>query len=149
MTAKKERDNNAVFETMPIPRALFTMAVPTIIGQLVVLVYSLADTFYMGRTNNPLMVAGASLILPVYNICISIAGLAGTGGGTLISRLLGAGKQEQAGKGSAFWGRPCSSRSLPGSLWSPCWFFWGPVGIPVGTPDSTPSASLSWGRYLR
>ena len=105
MTAKKERDNNAVFETMPIPMALFTMAVPTIIGQLVVLVYSLADTFYMGRTNNPLMVAGASLILPVYNICISIAGLAGTGGGTLISRLLGAGKQEQAGKVSAlsFW----------------------------------------------
>lgn len=102
MAAKLEKNNKAVFETMPVPRALFTLAVPTIIGQLVVLVYSLADTFYMGRTNNPLMVAGASLILPVYNICISIAGLAGTGGGTLISRLLGAGKEEQAGKVSAF-----------------------------------------------
>lgn len=87
---------------MPIPKALFTLAVPTIIGQLVVLIYSLADTFYIGRTNNPLMIAGASLILPVYNICISIAGLAGVGGGTLISRLLGAGREEAAGRVSAF-----------------------------------------------
>lgn len=97
-----ERNNREVFETMPIPRALATLAIPTIIGQLVVLIYSLADTFYIGRTNNPLMVAGASLILPVYNICISIASLAGTGGGTLISRLLGAGDEEQARKVSAF-----------------------------------------------
>ncbi len=98
----KENVNKEVFEVMPVPKALATLAVPTIIGQLVVLIYSLADTFYIGRTNNPLMVAGASLILPVYNICISIAGLAGVGGGTLISRLLGAGKEGEAGKVSSF-----------------------------------------------
>lgn len=105
MTAKAKNaaeNNKEIFETMPIPRALATLAIPTIIGQLVVLIYSLADTFYIGRTNNPLMVAGASLILPVYNICISIAGLAGVGGGTLISRLLGAGREEEARKVSAF-----------------------------------------------
>ena len=96
------KNNKEIFETMPIPKALATLAIPTIIGQLVVLIYSLADTFYIGRTNNPLMVAGASLILPVYNICLSIAGLAVVGGGTLISRLLGAGKEEQAKKVSAF-----------------------------------------------
>lgn len=97
-----EKNNKEIFESMPIAKALATLALPTIIGQLVVLIYNLADTFYIGRTNNPLMVAGASLILPVYNICISIAGLAGVGGGTLISRLLGAGDEEQAGKISAF-----------------------------------------------
>lgn len=97
-----EQKNKEIFENVPIPKALAILAVPTIIGQLVVLVYSLADTFYIGRTNNPLMVAGASLILPVYNICISIAGLAGVGGGTLISRLLGAGKEGEAGKVSSF-----------------------------------------------
>ncbi len=97
-----ENKNKEIFESVPIPRALATLAIPTIIGQLVVLIYSLADTFYIGRTNNPLMVAGASLILPVYNICISIAGLAGVGGGTLISRLLGAGKEREARKVSSF-----------------------------------------------
>ncbi len=102
ITSSPRENNKEVFETMPIGKALATLAIPTIIGQLVVLIYSLADTFYIGRTNNPLMVAGASLILPVYNICISIAGLAGVGGGTLISRLLGAGDEEQARRISAF-----------------------------------------------
>ena len=41
---------------------------PTIISQLIVLVYNMADTYYLGRTNNPYLVAGVSLILPVFNI---------------------------------------------------------------------------------
>lgn len=97
-----EKDNKEVFETMPIPRALATLAIPTIIGQLVVLIYNLADTFYIGRTNDPYMVAGASLILPVYNICISLASLTGVGGGSLISRLLGVQKEDQAKKVASF-----------------------------------------------
>lgn len=98
----EETKNKDIFESMPIPRALATLAIPTIIGQLVVLIYNLADTFFIGRTNNPLMVAGASLILPVYNICISLASIAGIGGGSLISRLLGAGDEAQARKVSSF-----------------------------------------------
>ena len=87
--AKKTRDNTDIFERMPVARAVRTMAVPTIIGQLIVLFYNIADTFFIGRVNNPLMVAGASLILPVFNICIALAGIAGVGGGAQISRLLG------------------------------------------------------------
>ena len=87
---------------MPVPEAVRTMALPTIISQLIVLVYNMADTFYLGRTNNPFMVAGVSLILPVFNICLSLAGLAGIGGGALISRLLGAGDTKEAEKVSAF-----------------------------------------------
>ena len=48
------------------------------------------------------MVAGASLILPVFNICLSLAGLTGIGGGALISRLLGEGKEDEAKKVSSF-----------------------------------------------
>lgn len=81
--------NTAIFEDMPVSKAVYTMAIPTIIGQLIVLIYNMADTFFIGRTNNPYMVAGVSLILPIFNILISIAGLAGVGGGTLVSRLLG------------------------------------------------------------
>ena len=94
--------NKAIFESMPVPEAVRTMALPTIISQLIVLVYNMADTFYLGRTNNPFMVAGVSLILPVFNICLSLAGLAGIGGGALISRLLGAGDTKEAEKVSAF-----------------------------------------------
>ena len=72
-----------------MPQALKVMVVPTIISQIIVLIYNMADTFYVGRTNDPYMVAGVSLILPVFNILICLAGLAGTGGGTLISPAVG------------------------------------------------------------
>ena len=98
----EQEKNKAIFESMPVPEAVRIMALPTIISQLIVLVYNMADTFYLGRTNNPYMVAGVSLILPVFNICLSLAGLAGIGGGALISRLLGAGNTKEAEKVSAF-----------------------------------------------
>jgi hypothetical protein len=98
---EKER-NKDIFETMPVPLAVRTMALPTILSQLIVLIYNMADTFYLGRTNNPYMVAGVSLILRVFNICLSLAGLSGIGGGALISRLLGAGEPDEAERVSAF-----------------------------------------------
>lgn len=54
-------DKTAVFEQMPIPAALAKMAVPTIINQLITLIYNVADTWFIGQTNNPYMVAASSL----------------------------------------------------------------------------------------
>lgn len=98
----KAANNQDIFERMPVPQAVRTMAIPTIIGQLIVLFYNMADTFFVGCTNNPFMVAGASLILPVFNISLSISGLAGSGGGALIARLLGVHREDEARKVSAF-----------------------------------------------
>ena len=64
-------DNTELFERMPVPRAVLTMAIPSIISQLIVLIYNMADTFFIGRTNDPYMVAGASLILPALTAAIS------------------------------------------------------------------------------
>ena len=94
--------NRDIFESWPIPKALTELALPMIFGQLIILVYNLADTFFIGRTNNPLMVAGVSLLLPVFNISISFANLFGIGGGTLISRLMGAGRDTEAKTVSSF-----------------------------------------------
>ena len=78
------------------------MIVPAVTSQLIVLIYNMADTFFVGQTNNPYMVAGTSLILPVFNISLCLAGLAGIGGGSQISRLLGQGREEEARRVSAF-----------------------------------------------
>lgn len=91
-----------VFAKLPVPAALRKMIIPAISSQLIVLIYNMADTFFVGQTNNPYMVAGTSLILPVFNITLCLAGLAGIGGGSLISRLLGQGKEEEARRVSAF-----------------------------------------------
>lgn len=94
--------NREVFEQLPVPKAVAAMVIPTIIGQLIILFYNMADTFFIGRTNDPYMVAGASLILPVFNITLSIAGLSGVGGGALVSRLLGEKQPEEAKKVFSF-----------------------------------------------
>ena len=99
---KTREDNREIFESWPIPKALAELALPMIFGQLIILIYNLADTFYIGRTNNPLMVAGVSLLLPVFNISITFANLFGVGGGTLISRLMGAGRNNEAKSVSSF-----------------------------------------------
>ena len=99
---KEKINSTEVFETMPVPQALRKMAVPTILGQIIVLIYNLADTFYVGQTGNPYMVAGVSLILPIFNTLIALANLPAVGGGTYVSRLLGLGRREEASKVTSF-----------------------------------------------
>lgn len=86
----------------PHPDCPAEMIIPAVSSQLIVLIYNMADTFFVGKTNNPYMVAGTSLILPVFNITLCLAGLAGIGGGSLISRLLGQGQEREARRVSAF-----------------------------------------------
>ena len=73
----KAASQEEVFQNLPIPAALRVMIVPAVTSQLIVLIYNMADTFYVGQTNNPYMVASTSLILPVFNITLCLAGLAG------------------------------------------------------------------------
>ena len=102
MREKRKTDQDQVFKNFPVPKALQVMIVPAVASQLIVLIYNMADTFYVGQTNNPYMVAGTSLILPVFNITLCLAGLAGIGGGALISRLLGQNREDEARRVSAF-----------------------------------------------
>ena len=96
MNSNTKTSREDVFRELPVPSALRAMILPAVTSQLIVLIYNMADTFYVGQTNNPYMVAGTSLILPVFNITLCLAGLAGIGGGALISRLLGQGREEEA-----------------------------------------------------
>ena len=60
--------NRELFEEMPVPKAVMTMAIPMVVSQLIILIYNMADTFFIGRVNNYYMVAGAALILPIFNL---------------------------------------------------------------------------------
>lgn len=102
MQAKTGSAQETVFQDLPIPSALRKMIIPAVTSQLIVLIYNMADTFFVGQANNPYMVAATSLILPVFNITLCLAGLAGIGGGSLISRLLGQGRPDEARRVSAF-----------------------------------------------
>ena len=102
MHARISKEQEDVFKNLPVSKALIKMILPAVASQLIVLIYNMADTFFVGQTNNPYMVAGTSLILPVFNISLCLAGLAGIGGGSMISRLLGQEREEEARKVSVF-----------------------------------------------
>ena len=99
---EQEASSKRIFEELPVAAALRTMVTPTIISQIIVLIYNMADTFYVGRTNNPYMVAATSLVLPVFNITLCLAGISGVGGGALVSRLLGSGQEQEARRVGTF-----------------------------------------------
>lgn len=90
-----------LFEEDSVWHALAVMALPAIASQLITLVYNIADTWFVGRTNNPYMVAACSLVLPVYMITIVISNIFGAGGGTLIARLIGSNQGDEATRVSA------------------------------------------------
>lgn len=81
--------NNELFEKAPIPKAVATMAIPTIITMLVVVVYNMADTFFIGQTGDAMKVAAVSQATPVFMIFMALGNLFGIGGSSAISRALG------------------------------------------------------------
>ena len=95
-----------IFEEMPVPRAVAKLAVPTVISQVVTMIYNLADTFFIGQLANPAMSAGVSLVSPYFNLLTALGNLFGLGGGSLISRMLGSKDEADAKYVSSFalWG---------------------------------------------
>ncbi len=91
-----------IFEKMPVPRAILKSAVPAIIGMVVVLIYNIADTYFVGQTGDPFQVAAVSLTMPVFLLFMATGNLLGVGGTSVISRALGAGNSDYARKVSSF-----------------------------------------------
>jgi hypothetical protein len=124
--------------------------VPTIISQLVNLVYNMVDTIYIGMTGDAYKTAAVTLAFTIFMMTVSFANLFGIGGGSLIARLIGTGRSGDAKKVCAFsfyslhrhrpgifsahlgfsrphsgscWARPTPQWALPGNTcgWSSFW----------------------------
>ena len=91
-----------VFSTMPVPKAVMRNALPAIAAMLMVLIYNLADTFFIGQTHDVILVAAVSLVTPVFLLFMAVGTIFGIGGTSVISRALGEGRAEYAKKVSAF-----------------------------------------------
>ena len=55
----------SLFETMPIPRAVLALSVPTVLSSLVMVLYNLADTYFVGMLDNPVQNSAVTLAAPV------------------------------------------------------------------------------------
>lgn len=95
-------NNEALFKSAPIPKAVARMAIPTVLSMLVVVLYNMVDTFFVGQTGDANQVAAVSVATPVFLILMAFGNMFGIGGSSMISRLLGAGENERAKQVSAF-----------------------------------------------
>lgn len=96
------KDNTLVFSEYKIPKAVATLALPSMLGMLINIVYNLADTFFVGQTNDPNQVAAVSVSMPLFMLFIAVGNLFGVGGCAFISRSLGEGKNEKIKTISSF-----------------------------------------------
>lgn len=95
-------EKRELFERMPVPKALATLAIPTIISQLITMIYNLADTFFIGMADNPSQTAASSVSFTLVFLMACISNLFGVGGGSLISRLLGEKRDKDAASVASF-----------------------------------------------
>ncbi len=91
-----------VFRSAPVPKAVLKNAVPAMVAMLMVLIYNLADTFFIGLTHDAYQVAAVSMATPVFLIFMSVGTVFGIGGTSVISRALGEGKADYAKRASSF-----------------------------------------------
>lgn len=91
-----------IFESSSIRKAVFQNALPAMAAMLMVLIYNLADTFFIGQTHDALQVAAVSLATPVFLLFMAVGTIFGIGGTSVISRAMGEGRTDYAKKVSSF-----------------------------------------------
>lgn len=96
------QDREAIFERYPIPRAVVSLSVPTVLSSLVALLYSLADTYFVGLLNDPVQTAAVTLAAPVLLAFNAVNNLFGVGGSSMMSRAYGRRDFDTLRRSSAF-----------------------------------------------
>ena len=97
-----EQGKIQLFEKEAIPKAVLTLAVPTVFSCLVMVIYNLADTYFVGMLNDPVENAAVTLAAPVLLAFNAVNNLFGVGSSSMMSRALGQRDYETVSRSSAF-----------------------------------------------
>lgn len=138
-------DKTHLFENKPIPAAVASLALPTVMSSLVMIIYNLADTYFIGMLDNPVQNAAVTLSAPVLLAFNAVNNLFGVGGSSMMSRALGRKDYRTVRESSAF--------SFYGALicsicFSLLFFFFGEKLLYVlGADSETITATLTYIRW--
>ncbi|NME82364.1 MATE family efflux transporter [Clostridium sp. SM-530-WT-3G] len=91
-----------LFENAPVRKAYFKFALPVVFSMIVTLIYNMADTYFIGQTGDANQVAAVSLCAPLYTLMIALGDIFGLGGSSVISRLFGQKRNDDAKRISSF-----------------------------------------------
>ena len=98
----EENEKILLFEKAPIPAAVAKLSVPMIFSSLVMVLYNMADTYFVGMLNNPVENAAVSLAAPVLLAFNAVNNLFGVGTSSMMSRALGRKDYNTVSQSSAF-----------------------------------------------
>ena len=104
-----------LFENMPVRKAVMKLSVPTVLSSLVMVIYNLADTYFVGMLNNPIENSAVTLAAPLLLAFNAVNNLFGVGSSSMMSRALGRKDFDSVYRSSAF-GFYCSV--ISGALFS-------------------------------
>lgn len=132
---KMKNNTTEVFRDAPVPQAVLRNIIPSIVSMIMVLLYNLADTFFIGKTKDAYMVAAVSVATPAFLFFMAVGMLFGIGGTSLISRMLGEGNEEKARQTSSF----CFWTGLVIGILSMIliWIFVRPICRMIGASEDT------------
>lgn len=134
-----------LFEETPVPRAVAQLAIPTVLSSLVMVIYNMADTYFVGMINNPVENAAVALAAPVLLAFNAVNNLFGVGSSSMMSRALGSRDYELVRRSSAF-GFYCAVFCGAGfSLL--CTVFAGGLLSLLGADETTMEATRSYLRW--
>lgn len=135
--------NLDVFERYPVPRAVASFAVPSILTSLVTVFYNMADTFFVGQTGDPNQIAAVSLATPIFLLMMACGNIFGVGGSSFLSRALGEGKREKVKKISSYCFVSCIVIGLLIMI-----LFFGAMPIILRIAGSSPNTEVFAREYL-
>lgn len=111
MNQKQER----LFKEYTVWRAIFTMAVPAVINILVMVLYNMADMFFVARLHDDAQVAAISIVAPAFTMMMALGSMLGGGGCALIARTMGEG---DSGRVSLYSSLCCWGSVLSGGIFA-------------------------------
>lgn len=97
-----DSNKQTLFEQMPIPGAVARLTIPTIVGSLVMILYNLADTYFVGYLNDPVQNAAVTLAAPLLLAFNAVNNLFGVGCSSMMSRSLGLRDYDTVRRSAAF-----------------------------------------------
>lgn len=141
----EDQQKAILFESTPIPKAFITLAIPSILASLVMVLYNLADTYFVGILNDPIQNSAVTLAAPVMLAFNAVNNLFGVGSSSMMSRALGRKDFDAVSRSSAF-GFYCSL--ICGALFSVLvTLFQDPLLVLLGADIETTAATAAYMRW--
>ncbi len=95
-----------LFRAQSVWKSIFSLAVPSVIVILVMILYNMTDMFFVGQLGDIRQVAAVSVVSPLFSLSAAVATMLGSGGTALIAKALGSNDKKQAKiyASLCFWG---------------------------------------------